>query len=265
LADSFFTDVVDKALRLNLKTFQCFFVSKATGYHLTMTPHEIKKFVRIRREHFTHVYAHASYWINLALAECSGIETLKHELLVAKRLEFTHLVLHPGCADEMTDSVEALDAFAKNLNTVLKKERDITVLLENTVYGGYSIGGQLADFAQILEKIDCPERVAFCLDTAHAHSFGYDITSVRGQEIFFAELERFIGKEKMALIHLNDTPEKCGSHIDKHEKVGSGVLGSVVLKSIVQHPLLVDVPILMEPPIISEEEEREMLEEVRNW
>jgi deoxyribonuclease IV len=266
LINSFFDDVVEKALRLQLASFQCFFVSKATEYRLMLSPAEIRKFLRLRREHFGNLYVHASYWVNLASAENSCLHTLQHELTVAKRLEFTHVVLHPGSTDAGAVSRhDGIDIVAKNLNEILKDEQDITILLENTAHGNFSIGGDLTDFALLLEKIDQPEKIAFCLDTAHAYSFGYDLTRDVAQENFLLLAQRTLTQEKIALIHLNDTTELCGSKVDKHVAPGKGAIGGVALRTFALNPLVVNVPIVMELPILSEEEELLVLNEVRDW
>jgi len=66
------------------------------------------------------------------------------------------------------------------------------------------------------------------------------------------------------LIHLNDIKQPCGSRIDKHERVGAGVLGDS-LRQLIMHNQLEHVPIIMELPIMSDEEEKQILEKVRNW
>jgi deoxyribonuclease-4 len=176
------------------------------------------------------------------------------------------LVLHPGSTvAQAANRLEGIDILAKNLNEILRNEHDITILLENTAHGNCSIGGDLADFALLLEKIDQPEKIAFCLDTAHAYSFGYNVVTALGREDFLLLAQRMLTKEKIALIHLNDTNESCGSKVDKHAIMGQGNIGITALREFALNPLVANVPLLMELPIISEEAEVALLQEVRGW
>jgi len=139
-----------------------------------------------------------------------GINILRRELTLAKSLEFTHLVLHPGSAKGAREKSEGIDALARMLNRLLFYERDIKVILENTAHGNMSVGSDLQDFQQLLQKLDQPERISFCIDTSHAHAFGYDIMDKSAQASFVDLLDELVGLERIVLIHLNDTKEKRG-------------------------------------------------------
>src|SRR5437667_347320 len=82
--------------------------------------------------------------------------------------------------------------------------QDITIVLENTCHGKLAVGSDILDFKVLLEKINKPERIGFCIDTAHAYSFGYDIADDQMQDDFIRLLESTIGIERIKLIHLND-------------------------------------------------------------
>ena len=186
------------------------------------------------------------------------------ELELAKKLEFTAIVLHPGSARKTGKKADGVAAIARKLNAILKNETDITILLENTAHAGHSIGGDLNDFKLLRERLDHPEKIKFCIDTAHAYSYGYDLTQEKGQKHFADLIQKCIGFENIALIHLNDTKQECGSRIDRHEIIGEGKLGPI-LPDLVRHEQLKKVSIIMELPVIDEEKEKEVLEDVRKW
>ncbi len=58
-----------------------------------------------------------------------------------------------------------------------------------------------------------------------------------------------IGLSRIELIHLNDTREKKGSKIDRHEVPGKGLIGEDALKMFINQPELAHVPILLELPL----------------
>lgn len=256
-------ELAQRAIALELKFFQCFFMYQVKATMLKMTPQEIKEFIQIRKEYFGNLYVHGSYWINLAGIEHNGFESFKRELQLAKRLEFTHMVLHPGSANGAKEIMEGIDALARVLNDVIKKEESITFVLENTAHGNMSVGSDIQNFNTLLTKLDKPERVAFCIDTAHAYAYGYDI--VDDLDGFVELLDKTIGISSIQLIHLNDTNEKIGSRIDRHTMIGKGIIGLKALKRFVLHPRLAHIQLLVEPPVLEIDEERALLTMIKSW
>jgi deoxyribonuclease IV len=263
--NSSLNELMERADFLELPFFQCFFVVQETGKLIQPTSEEVHAFLKIRRSRFDELFCHASYWVNLASLGNNGYPQLRREVVVAKRLEFTHIVLHAGTAKGAIEKSQGIDALAVALNNLFKRERDITILLENTCHANLTIGSDILDFKQLLEKLDRPERIGFCIDTAHAHSFGYDIANINGHNAFLSFLDATIGIERIKLIHLNDTVELLGSHIDRHGIVGQGNIGTDALKAFVMHPALQNIPLLMELPEMSAAQELVVLEHVRSW
>jgi deoxyribonuclease IV len=258
-------DLAHKAHRLNLSFFQCFFVSQRTRKLLQLTSSEIHSFVQLRRQYFTQLYLHGSYWINLSSITYNGYRTLERELTIAKKLEFTHMILHPGFAKGAKQKSEGIQALARALNKLLKYENDITIVLENTTHGNLSVGSDILDFKYVLEQLDKPDKIAFCIDTSHAYSFGYDMVKEKEQDLFINFLEKTIGIDRIILIHLNDSKRKLGSRVDQHAAIGEGYIGKKSLKRFMMHPQLRHIPVLLELPVLKENEEHALLMEVRKW
>ena len=258
-------DIAERAIALQLPFFQCFLVIKSSGNIIRPTTEDVQDFIALRRQHFGALYVHGSYWINLAGIVHNGHHALERELRMAKRLEFTHMILHPGSAKGALHKDQGIDALAKTLNKVLKWEQHIKIVLENSAHGALSIGGDLQDFAQLLAKLDHPEKLLFCVDTAHAYSYGYDIAQAVEREKFIQLLDTTIGISRIALIHLNDTSEICGSKIDKHASTGTGRIGKEALKAFMLDARLASIPVLMELPVLPEDQEQIILDQVRSW
>lgn len=171
------------------------------------------------------------------------------ELHYAYQLKVSHIVLHAGTANGYEANprakIIAIDALARFFNYFLKKNKKITFLLENTAHGGNSIGSNLEDFQRLKTKIDYPENLGFCLDTAHAFAYGYELTQ---PDAFLNYFDTIIGLESLKLIHLNDLNGKIGKKHDHHAVPGQGKIGLLLLKTFAQHPLLAHIPKIIEYP-----------------
>ena len=109
-------DVIERALRLHVDFFQCFLTLKTAGRVLPLNSSDIKEFVFLRRKYFKDIYLHVSYWVNLSSIEYNPHKLLKRELALAKKLEFTHVIFHPGSAKGTRDVNVGIDALAKMIN-----------------------------------------------------------------------------------------------------------------------------------------------------
>lgn len=263
--ESTLLELLERARRLQVDLFQCFFVHQATGAPLQFIHEDVEQFILKRHEYFKDLYLHGSYWINLASLEYNGIRAFERELRQAKRLEFTHMILHPGNAKGAKNKIEGIDALVAILNDTMKRERSVQFVLENAVHGKLTIGSNIEDFAILKSKLDFPERLSFCVDTSHAYAYGYDITDPVKLEEFISLLDRTMGIDRIVLIHLNDTLHKLGSGLDEHIVPGEGRIGTEALKRFVLHPRLAHIPLLIEPPAVTEEQQVAMLDMVRSW
>jgi deoxyribonuclease IV len=256
-------ELMARADSLDLPFFQCFFVPQDSGKLIRVSQNDVHEFLQFCHSRFARLFCHVSYWVNLASLINNGFTQLLREITFAKRLEFSHFVLHAGTAKGALDRMQGIDALARGLNLLFSREQEGIILLENSAHGKLAIGSDISDFKLLLEKVDKPERINFCIDTAHAYSFGYDI--VREQEKFIDLLDTTIGVERIKLIHLNDTVEQLGSRIDRHGIIGSGNIGEDALKQFVMHPQLQHIPVLLELPDMPVEDELVVLNRVRGW
>jgi deoxyribonuclease-4 len=88
-------------------------------------------------------------------------------------------------------------------------------------------------------------NIHFCLDTAHAFAYGYNLEE---SEAFVELLDQTMGTQNIKLIHLNDSSQICGSKIDQHEIPGNGLIGKDTLLQLSRHKKLRHIPIIAEPP-----------------
>jgi len=148
---SSFSDLLRVAVSLHMPIFQCFFITKA-GSVIELSDEEIASARAFMQDHFSFRYVHASYWSNLAGIKQSRHRVLMKELDLARRLEFTHIIMHAGSAKGARDRREGIDALAKAVNGLIKEDDALKIVLENTAYHDMSIGGSFKDFYELLQK-----------------------------------------------------------------------------------------------------------------
>jgi apurinic endonuclease APN1 len=258
-------DLINEANRLDLPFFQSFLTFQETGKYIKFTQEECKNFLLLKGE--KPLYAHGSYKINLASTHYhdDGAYFLKKELELARKLECNYLIVHPGATRDCQERNLGIDYVAKKINTVFKKEYFPSLLLENTAFGSRTIGGEIYDLAHIRSKLDKPEKVQFCIDTAHAYSYGYNIADSHEQEKFIQLLHEVLGFQSIALIHLNDTKVKLGEKHDRHDILGEGNIGEQALKKFVLDPRLAHIPLMLELPILPEDMLKEIMGRINLW
>ena len=99
-----------------------------------------------------------------------------------------------------------------------------------------------------MEKTKKPERLAVCLDTCHVFAAGYNIANREGYEQTWAEFDRIIGLNNLAVIHVNDSKKGLGSRVDRHEHIGQGEIGLKAFGFIMSDKRLVKIPKILDPP-----------------
>ncbi len=109
---------------------------------------------------------------------------------------------------------------------------------------------------------DCAGIGGICIDTCHAFSSGYDLTSCDGVEELVSEIEEHIGLDKLKLIHLNDSKRPLGSGVDRHEHIGKGYIGVRGFKEILSDKRITNVPMILETPKKTEVDDKKNLKKV---
>lgn len=195
---------------------------------------------------------HAPYIINLA----NTIKPETYELAVSflrTELERTvamgsHvLVLHPGShVDAGVDTGTA--QIIQGLNEVLTPDLDCVIALETMAGKGSEIGRSFEELARIYDGVTHNDRLRVCFDTCHTSDAGYDI--VNDFDGVIGQFDRLLGKDQIAVFHINDSKNPRGAHKDRHENLGRGEIGFDALKRIVWHPDFLNVPKILETPWI---------------
>lgn len=195
---------------------------------------------------------HAPYIINLG--NCVKKET--YELAVeflAKELERTKamgsqvLVLHPG--SHVGEGVAAGTArIIEGLNEVMTKDMGVYIALETMAGKGSEIGRSFEELAAIYDGVHHNQWLRVCFDTCHTNDAGYDI--VGDFDGVMDHFDHVIGKDQIAVFHINDSKNVRGAAKDRHSNIGYGTIGFTALSYIVHHKDFIDVPKILETPYV---------------
>lgn len=213
------------------------------------------------------IYIHTSYLINLASLDNyvlkKSIDLLIKEMDLADLLGADYVILHTGRASD--NKVIGCKVAIESLKTVSKKRRwNAKLLLENTAGQRGDISSYMNEIADLINEVGYSLIGGVCIDTCHAFAAGYQIDVEKGLTRLIEEIRLYIGLENVRLIHLNDSKKGHSSFIDRHEHIGMGKIGREGLKRFINNPLLRDIPLILETPKKSEDDDKRNLKIVRD-
>lgn len=198
---------------------------------------------------FGTLVAHAPYTMNLCAAKEDvrqfSLEMLQDDLARMEMLPGNFYNFHPG-SHVGQGAEQGIQWIANALNESLKEDQSTIVLLETMAGKGTEIGRNFQELREIIDRVERKEKLGICFDTCHVWDGGYDI--VNDLEGVLQEFDQIIGLECLRAIHFNDSMNDCGSHKDRHEKLGQGKIGTDAMRNIACHPLLQGKPFILETP-----------------
>lgn len=208
------------------------------------------------------IFVHASYQINMGgelLPSQTdlynvGLDILLKEIEYGVKIGMQGIVLHTGKnVKKQFDPDHVYNNMVKfiiELFRKLKSKKINTNLLIETPAGQ---GGEmlfqieeLVHFIQRFKNLDFYPNLGLCLDSCHIFQAGYDLNDNNIIKQVHKILEPV--KEKIQLIHLNDSYHQVGQHIDRHEQIGRGYISvDQLIKFIYPYK---NVPLILEtmPP-----------------
>ena len=205
------------------------------------------------KEHgIENIIVHAPYIINLG----NSIKPETFELAVeflAKEIKRTAackshtLVLHPG-AHVGAGTEAGIQQIIKGLNTVLTADTPCKIALETMAGKGSEIGRNFEELAQIYDGVVHNEKLRVCFDTCHTSDSGYDI--IHHFDDVIDTFDRLIGKDQIAVFHINDSKNAPGAAKDRHANIGFGHIGFDAIHQIVFHKDFLEIPKILETPYI---------------
>lgn len=242
-----------KAEEYGMETVQVFNKSQRQWKAQLLTDADVSTWKgHAKRLGFRKTVSHASYLINVGSPDEAlwrkSLESLVEEHERCARLGITYLVMHPG-AHCGSGEKGCMERIAKSIDIVHLRVRDtkLITLLEVTAGQGSCVGHRLEHLAEIMEQVEHQDRVAVCLDTAHLFAGGYDLRG-RKYDAFRKELSKVLGLKTVKVWHLNDSKKELGSHVDRHDHIGAGLIGDAGFRPLVNDDAWAKVPKILETP-----------------
>jgi deoxyribonuclease-4 len=198
------------------------------------------------------ILPHDSYLINLGNPDAEGLgrsrysfndEMKRCELLGLDRLNF-----HPGSHLGKITEEQCLDLIAESVNIALSKTSGVIAVIENTAGQGTNMGYRFEHLKHIIDGVNDKSRIGVCIDTCHAFTSGYDLSTAEGFKKVFAEFERIVGFRYLKGMHLNESKKAFGTRVDRHDNLHKGELGDEVFGLIMNDPRFDDMPLILETP-----------------
>ncbi len=210
------------------------------------------------------VVSHAAYLLNLGTPDDAlwekSVKALADELTRAEQLGITGVVFHPGAHMESGEEagIARIVAGVDRAHALTPGYKTLT-LLETTAGQGTALGYRFEQLQAVLAGVHEQERVGVCFDTCHVFAAGYDLRTPETYAATMSEFDRLLGLDRLKCFHFNDSKKGLGSRVDRHDHIGSGMLGLSAFGFILNDPRFTGTPMVLETP-----KSEDMHEDVEN-
>ena len=195
-----------------------------------------------------YILPHDSYLINLGHPEPDALEKSRaaflDEMQRCEQLGLKLLNFHPGSHLNKISVEDSLDLIAESINITLEKTKGVTAVIENTAGQGSNLGNEFWHLKYIIDRVEDKSRVGVCLDTCHTFTAGYDFLG--DYDAVFNEFEEVVGFRYLRGMHLNDYKKELGSHVDRHDSIGKGLIGFAFFEKLMRDPRFDNMPLILE-------------------
>jgi deoxyribonuclease-4 len=224
--------------------------------HHDPAPDDLKTFRSAREAAKIRLLAHSRFVPSLASSDEArrrrSVELLARELALSDGLGAEGYVLHAGAFSPDASAEDGIKLCAESIAAAKPR---LPILIENVPGGGRRLGGSLEELRLLIESARRAGVDAHaCLDTAHAWSAGYDLSSADSALKFLARVHRVLGADNVRAFHLNDSRALLGSRVENHASWGTGHLRPEALDALLGRDEYSQAFGILEPPPGEEEE-----------
>lgn len=258
----------DEAVAKGLESLQVFVRNPRGRSSRQFSIEELDYFTNTLRDNdIGPVAVHIPYICNLA-ASRDDLYALAYEIVCedlerARLIKADYIVLHPGSYTN-SSLEQGIDKIANLLDRVLDKYEGPTRLLLETMAGqGTEIGRTFSELNQILQAVKNKDNIGICFDTCHTFAAGYNCADKQGLHLTIEEIAATFGKEKIMLVHANDSSREAGSHRDRHAHIGEGFIGEAGFARVMSHDFFKHIPFILETPVENIDQDVERLKNIR--
>jgi deoxyribonuclease-4 len=188
------------------------------------------------------IYVHSQYIINLCAEP--GKNNDYHTQLLIKNLQYANaagfkgVVVHVGKSTDKPLPV-ALEHMRNNLKgAMIHATPECPILLETPAGQGSETLQTFTEFTEFVLLFKDP-RIRVCVDTCHVFACGY-------QPLDYLKRLTHYNKKLLKLVHYNDSAQPCGSHLDRHAYMGTGLVGMEQMTHIAEHCHEHSLPMVIE-------------------
>ena len=241
--------MVKTALSIGADTFAYFTRNPRGSRAKDIDPQDAARARQLMHDHsFGPLVAHGPYTMNLCTrdpdARDFAFQVLSEDLQRMTALPGNFYNFHPGSHVGQGEE-QAVDYIASALRSAMAPDYPVTVLLETMAGKGTEVGRSFQELKDILDAVG-DSRLGVCLDTCHIFDGGYDLRE--NFEGVFREFDRIIGLNRLKAFHVNDSKNTCGSHKDRHARLGEGSLGLETFEKLMNFPAAAGKPMILETP-----------------
>ncbi|MEK7637630.1 MAG: deoxyribonuclease IV [Patescibacteria group bacterium] len=236
------------AADLGCEVFQMFTRSPQGGPAPMLSAEILKKFsAAVKNNHQSSWVVHTPYYINFASTnpriKHSSITVVREELERASKLGATFLMTHLGSGKDVSHET-AQRMVVEGLTAMLDGYTGSTVFCIEIAAGAGDILGssfeEIGEYISAVEKKDkqLPGTIGVCFDTCHAFASGYDLRDAMTVKKTMDEFDKYIGFDRLKIVHANDSKFGLGEKKDRHEHIGQGQIGLAGFAAMAKHPAL---------------------------
>ncbi|MEO0094653.1 MAG: deoxyribonuclease IV [candidate division WOR-3 bacterium] len=244
-----FKNVYKRALQTNCDTAQLFSRNPRSWQYKEIDEEDCALFKKQMEEgKISPLFVHLPYLNNLGSSSDEifkkSVLSLVEDLKRADKLGAQYLIVHSGSNSDIKMGIKRM--IEGIVQALAEVNNGVILLIENTAGSGNEFGYDFKHLHDIISGVSS-DRIGVVFDTAHAFAAGYELRTKKGVNETIDILEKTIGIERVHLVHFNDSLAKIGSKKDRHWHIGKGEIGRG-MEVIINHPLMRQLPFIMETP-----------------
>lgn len=241
------------AAAVGCEVFQIFTRSPQGGPAPKLTKEVLEQFQsELKKHHQAAVYVHAPYYLNLANPKkqirANTARIVREDLERASLLGAKGVMFHIGSARDV-ELEQAQQWVIEGLDKILDGYTGrAKLLIENSAGAGMIMGDTFDEIGLFIKSTKSGKKIGVCLDTQHMFASGYDLRTHAAVNKTLKEFDQLVGLDRLMLIHANDSKTELGSHKDRHEHIGHGKIGKAGFETLIKHPELKQIDLILETP-----------------
>jgi deoxyribonuclease IV len=245
-------NAVDRGVELECDAIQIFHQSPRAWRPTNFGPEDFAAFNEgFAASRLESTVIHAVYLINTASPDETirekSLGSLLHAVRLGDAISADGVVLHAG-SRKQDPLDEAIARSGELVREVLAETETCPILFENTAGTQGPLGRDFDELAMLVDAAGGDERIGICVDSCHMFASGFAIVEPEDLSTAVDDLDRLVGLDRLAALHVNDSAVPAGANRDKHASIGKGEMGRRGIATFLSEPRFEDLPALLETP-----------------